>query len=226
MFDVVFSILLLAPAWLCAQVPPHLPPGMAAQFQVAQPSVDVEAPVNATAAFDPPVAHVGEKVYYRVTLDATEASIHWPEKITAPAELKLGADARGQIMEMQPNQVRPTTVFLYELQATALGRFSIPNFGVEVYGRRVEVPAADLEVVAAGSPAPPPPRQLLLEVSPTNAFVGQPLRVRVMLPASPANQVEAVREVQLNGDGFLADKTAVRQSIAPIQIFSSGVPNV
>jgi hypothetical protein len=38
-----------------------------------------------------------------------------------------------------------------------------------------------------------------------------------MLPASAANQVEAVREVQLNGDGFLTDRTAVRQSVEPVR---------
>jgi hypothetical protein len=207
---------LLVPLTIFAQTPPNVPLNAQAQLQVPQPPVDVSSPVTATASFDPPTARVGEKIFYRVAVDATESSIRWPEKIAAPAELKFTANARGQIMEAQGDQFRPITVFLYELRAAAAGRFTIPNFSADAYGRPLEVPAASLEVAAENSPSQPPPRQLMLDASPTNVFLGQPFRVRVMLPSSSANEIEALREVQLNGDGFLTDKTAVRQSVAAV----------
>ena len=79
------------------------------------------------------------------------------------------------------------------------------------------IPAASLEVVADHSGSPPA-RQLVLETSATNVFLGQPFRVRVLLPASPANEVEALREIQFNGDGLMTDKTAMRQSIEVVNL--------
>jgi hypothetical protein len=208
----LLSALLLASPALSAQTPPHIPPNALAQLQVPQPPPDLSAPVTVGASFDPPTARVGEKIFYRVTVGAPEPSIRWPERIPAPAELKFGAAARGQIMALQAGQFHPLTAFLYELRATAAGRFTVSNFAVEVYGRPVEIPAAGVEVVAASVPAPPP-RQLALEVWPTNLYVGQPFRVRVLLPAGAADQVEALREVQLDGDGFMTDKTTARQVV-------------
>ena len=72
---------LLSPPLLQAQTPVRLPPGALLQLQVPQPPVDVSSPVTAEAAFDPPVARVGENVFYRVSINAAEASIHWPEQL-------------------------------------------------------------------------------------------------------------------------------------------------
>jgi hypothetical protein len=81
----------------------------------------------------------------------------------------------------------------------------------------LEIPAASLDVVAdnAGSP---PPRELVLETSATNVFLGQPFRVRVLLPAGPGNEIEALREIQFDGDGLMSDKSAMRQSIETVNI--------
>lgn len=207
---------MLGPALLVAQTPPQLPPGGLIQLQVAQPAVDISSPPTATAAFDPAVVRAGEKVFYRVTVEATESSIEWPEGIAAPAELKLGPGLHGQITQMQGNKFRPVTVFAYELPAPAPGHFSISNFVVDVYGRPLEIPATGLEVVPENAAPLPPARELELEVSATNVFLGQPVRVRVSLPAGPRNEIEALREVQFNGSGLLTDKTAVRQSVETV----------
>jgi hypothetical protein len=58
----------------------------------------------------------------------------------------------------------------------------------------------------------------VLETSATNIFLGEPFRVRVMLPAGPGNETEALREIQLNGDGLMTDKTAARQSIEAVKV--------
>lgn len=191
------------------------------QLQVAQPAVDVTTPVSATATFDPPVVHVGEKAFYRVNVDATESSIEWPDTLAAPAALKFGANTRGMITQMQINSFRPLTAFLYEVQATAPGHFTITNFSVTVLGGPVEIPAASLDVVAANIPLPPAPpdaRRLVLEIPATNFFLGQPFRVRVLLPPGPGNEIEALREVQFSGDGLMIDKTAMQQAIEPVNL--------
>ena len=210
--NVLLSLMLAAPFLLRAQAPPQVPPGGLAQLQVAQPAVDVTTPVTATAAFDPPMVRAGEKTFYRVTVDATESSIQWPDEIAAPPELKFGPDAHGQLTQFLGDKFRPLTSFIYEVRATATGHFAITNFTVDVYGKPVEIQAAGLEVVAE-NPNSHPARQLVLETSATNVFLGEPFHVSVMLPAGTNNAIEALREIQINGDGFMTDKTAARQSI-------------
>ena len=58
----------------------------------------------------------------------------------------------------------------------------------------------------------------------TNVFLGQPFRARVMLPASPENGVEALREVQFNGNGFISDLTTMRQAVETDRINGQSLP--
>lgn len=213
MRGIVHWLLLLGPFLTQAQMQPPVPPDRLSQLQVPQPKVDVSATVTATTSFDPPTMRVGEKTFYRVRVDATESSIRWPEQIPAPTGLTFGPGTRGQIAGFQGNKFLPMTTFLYEVRASAAGHFSVPNFVVEVYGKPVEIPAANLEVVPPDAAPLPAPRQLVLNVSTTNVFLGQPFRVRVMLPATPTGQIEALREIQFNGNGFMSGKTDVRQTI-------------
>jgi hypothetical protein len=217
MLNVLLSFLLLAPICLLAQLPPQLPPGGLIQLQIAQPPVDVSSPVTATSVFDPPLVRAGEKTFYRVNVDATESSIPWPDEISTPAELKFGASARGQMTQLQGNKFRPLTAFVYEVQTTTAGHFTVPNFSVNISGEPVEIAAAGLDVVADNSNLPAA-RRLVLEISATNIFLGQPFHVRVMLPTGPANEIEALREIQFNGAGLMTDKTASHQSIEVINV--------
>jgi hypothetical protein len=214
---------LLAPFLLRAQAPPQLPPGGLMQLQVTQPPVDVSSPVTATAAFEPATVHVGEKTFYRVTVSATESAIQWPEGISAPAELKFGTTARGQITQFLGSNFRVFTSFLYEVRPAAAGHFTITNFSVNASGPLVEIPAASLDVVADNA-TNPPARQLLLETTATNIFLGQPFRVRVLLPVGPDHAIEALREIQLNGDGLMTDKTATHQSIEVVNVNGQLIP--
>ena len=204
--------LLFAAFCVRAQTSLQISPGGLIQLQIAQPSVDVTTPVTATAEFDPPVVRPGDKVFYRVTLDAAEAAIDWPEKISAPSELKFGASAHGQTTQNLGNKFRSLTAFIYEVRPAVAGNFIITNFTAKVAGVAVEIPAATLEVTATASDLPAP-RQLQLETSTTNLFLGEPFRVRVLLPAKNGNEIEALREIQLNSDGLMIDKTAMHQSI-------------
>ena len=208
------SVFALLFAVFCAraQTSLQISPGGLIQLQTAQSAVDVTTPVTATAEFDPPVMRPGDKVFYRVTLDAAEAAIDWPEKIPAPSELKFGASAHGQTTQNLGNKFRSLTAFIYEVRPAVAGNFIITNFTVTVAGVAVEIPAATLEVAAAASDLSAP-RQLQLETSVTNLFLGEPFRVRVLLPAKNGNEIEALRDLQLNSDGLMIDKTAMRQSI-------------
>lgn len=209
--------LLLLPGILRAQPSPHIPQGSQLQLQVAQPRVDVSSPVTATAMFDPPVAHPGETVLYRVSVDATESSIAWPPALPAPAELKFGPKRSGQITLMQGGGFRPIASFVYETTAPAEGQYTVANFNVDVAGAAVMVPAARLEVTTNNF-ARPPGRRVVLQPSATNVFLGQPFHVRVMLPAGPANEIEALREIELRGDGLMVDKTPSRQVIERVTL--------
>ena len=209
--------MLLAPVLLRAQMPPQMAPGGLIQLQVAQAPVDVTSPVTASAVFDPAAVRVGEKTFYRVKVEATESSIQWPEEISAPGELKFGAKARGQITQFLGNNFRVLTSFIYEVRPAAAGHFTITNFTVNAFGQQVEVPAASLDVVTENTNSAPA-RQLVLETSATNIFLGQPFHTRVLLPTGPANEIEALREIQLNGEGLMTDKTAMRQSIEVVNV--------
>jgi hypothetical protein len=212
----MFVVLLVCAALpLRAQMPTQLPPDVSGQLLLQQSPVDISQPENitATAEFDPPTIRVGQKAFYRVTIEATQNSIAWPEKFTAPTGLKLGAEARGQVVHLDQNRFEPLTAFLYEVQATETGRFVISNFMIQAGGQLVTIPAASLEVVEGNAIPLPPTRRLALEVSKTNLFLGQPFRVRLLLPVGPNNQAEALNGIQFNGEGFMTDKTAERRTI-------------
>ena len=189
---------------------------------MSQPPVDISSPVTATVSFDPPLVQPGEKSVYRVTFNATEVSIGWPEEIPAPPSLKLRRSSSGQIMQQTGGTMRPLTTFNYEVRASGPGRFTIPELVAEVYGQPVVVPSAQLEVRSDLPTAHETARQLLLEPAATNLYVGETLTVRVLLPATSANTVEGLSQVQLNGDGFVVDKNSVRQSIQAVQRNGSG----
>lgn len=212
------ALLVLAPILALAQTPPVLPPGGLIQLQVAQPAVDVSSPVTAAAEFDPPIVHAGDKVFYRVNVDATESSVQWPDALSIPAGLSLVSKTSGQITQMQAGRFRPLASFLYELEAAKEGHFLVPSFSVDVSGTSVEIPAANLEVVPKNASIPAPPRRLSLELSETNVYLGQPFRVRVILPAGPGNEIEALREIEFRGDGLMTDKTAAQQIIEPVNL--------
>jgi hypothetical protein len=221
---IVFSLILALNGRLAAQAPPPLPAGGLGQLQVVQAPVDLATPLTATAGFDPPVARPGQKTYYRVTVDATESSIHWPDHLAAPAGLVVGHQTRGQLTQRLAGRYRPLSSFIYEVRAPAAGLFTITNFTVEGYGQAVEIPDASLEVVDQTNGSATSARELLLKTPVTNVFLGQPFPVQVLLPASPAHEIEILHELQFNGDGFMTDKSAARQSIEVVNLAGELTP--
>lgn len=188
-------------------------PDPLAQLQVTQPSIDVSSEVKAVVSFDPPVVRPGEKATYRVTFNALDESIQWPEEINAPSALQIRPSARGQVFSPVGNQLMPLTTLNHHVRAASNGSFTIPEFTVQVYGKPVIVPPARLEVSPQTNPAMPPPLQLNVELTETNIYAGQPVKLRVLLPSSGPNMVLGLAHMRLNGDGFLVDQATARQSI-------------
>ncbi|HWQ90890.1 MAG TPA: BatD family protein, partial [Clostridia bacterium] len=144
------TLLSLQPAWAQpTSAPPAQDPLM--MLMLSQPRIEVDGPVTATAVFDPPVVRPGDTAVYRVVLNALEASIEWPGEIPAEEALHLRAGGRGQILQMSATNMQPRTTYLYRARPDTLGRFVIPEYTIQAYGKEVTVPETSLEV----TPRPP-----------------------------------------------------------------------
>ena len=156
--------------------------------------------------------------------NALEESIEWPSNLTVRPNFEMRPGAHGQIFQMAaPNSMVPLTTFNYHVRPASTGEFAVPEFVVQVYGQPVPVPAARLEVSSDPAAPVPPSLRLMLEISRTNPFVGEPINVRVLLPAAIGGVIQGLAQVQLNGEGFLVDLGTVRQRIEPIPIGGSNV---
>ncbi len=193
------------------------------QIMRSQAGVNIAAPVKATASFDPPQVRPGEKAVYRVVFNATAVSVNWPEKIPAPDGLNIHLNCSGQTMQPVGGEYQNFATFDYDVRADVPGEFTMPEFTAQVYGQSVPIPAAQLEVKSDLPEPHEPARQLLVEPSATNVFVGENFNVSVLLPATAAGAIEGVSDVQLNGESFVVDKNAVRQSIRQIALNGQNV---
>ncbi len=207
-----------------AQTPVSPTPDQLAQILRSQPAVDITAPVTASAFFDPPLVQLGEKSIYRIIVNATEVSVQLPAQLAAPPQLKFRQSASGQNMQSVDRTIQMFTTFDYDVRATESGSFTVPEYTVEVYGKPVSVPAAQLEVRNELPQPHEPVRQLFVEPLATNVFAGQAFNVRVLLPASAGNRIEGVSQLELNGDGFLVQKNPIRQIIQTVKKDGRPVP--
>lgn len=196
--------------------PPQQQPNPLMQLMLTQPPIDVTSPVVAEVSFDPPAVRPGQKAIYRISLNALASNVRIPGRIPAPPELEFQAGVQGQILRSVGNTLVPLTSINYDVRASKPGMFVVPSYYIEVYGRRVAVPAVGLEV-ATDVEVSEVARQLEVKPARTNLYVGETLTVQVLLPASPSNTVEAVREIQINGDGLFVDKNSVRQTVGMVE---------
>jgi hypothetical protein len=207
-----------------AQTPVNPTAEQLMQVMRSQPAVDISAPVTAVAAFDPPLVGPGEKAVYRVKFNATAISVNIPEKLPAPPELKIHLNASGQTMQAVEGKYQNLATFDYDVRASAPGQFTMPEFTAEVYGQPVVIPAARLEVKTDLPEPHELVRQLLVEPTATNVYVGEVFDVRVLLPATAGGAVEGMSDLQLNGDSFVVDKNAARQAIRPVEVNGRNLP--
>jgi hypothetical protein len=188
------------------------------QLMLAQPKIDVDSPVVPQASFDPPVVKPGDAAIYRVTLNALETAVDWPDTIPIPAGVTWRAGARGQILTLGGALLVPRTSFNYRVRTSEAGEIIIPEFTITVNGKPVKIPAAQLEVTN-NPPRGLPPLQLLLQVPATRLFVGESIRARVLLPGSPGGgALQSLTQVQINGKGFVVDQSSARAHIETLPI--------
>ncbi len=192
--------------------PPQPSPDPLMNLMLSQPRIDVESPVTASASFDPPIIQPGEISTYRVTFNALEESIEWRDNLTAPANLELRRGGHGQTMFLVGGVavMQPLTCFNYWARASETGQFTMRDFTVTVYGKRVLVPAARLSVVDARPPSAPAANRLSLQVAATNLFVGQAVHANVVFPGAPAVASFGMTPIQIMGHGFLMEQSLMR----------------
>src|SRR5437763_16263225 len=75
-------MILVRVASVHAQAPTAPPQDPLLSLMLSQPKIDITSPVQASAAFDPPIVRPGESSTYRVMFTALEESIEWPSKLT------------------------------------------------------------------------------------------------------------------------------------------------
>ncbi len=207
-----------------AQTPANLTADQLMQIVRSQPGVDISAPVTAMASFDPPQVRPGEKSVYRVVFNATAVSINWPETIPAPPQLKIHLSASGQTMQAIGGEYQNLAAFDYDVRGDVAGQFTVPEYSVEIYGKPVVIPATQLEVRTELPLSHEPARQLLIEPSVTNVYMGEAFEVSVILPATASGAIEGVSDVQFNGDSFVVDKNSARQSIQTLEVNGRNMP--
>jgi hypothetical protein len=193
-------------------------------LMATQPRIDVDAPVSATASFDPPSVQPGDNAIYRVTFNALEESIEWPDKLPLPPKLAGRPGAHGQVYGMSGTGLQPRTSFLYHVHCAEGGQFAVPEFTVMVYGKPVQVPTAQLEVTNSPTPAMPAQR-LLLDIAATNLYVGQPVHVSIVCPATGGLVFQGGNPVQVIGSGFIIEQSNLR-SRYEVRPTSPGAPPV
>jgi hypothetical protein len=225
MFDVFFfwACLCAASLAIAQPQPPPQPPQLdpLLQLMVTQPSIEVASNIQVTAVFDPPMVRPGEKAIYRVTFNALTDSILWPEKIAVPPQLQMRFSARGQTLVPVESKLKPQTTINYHVRGADAGSFTIPEFAVQVYGHRVLVPAAQLEVTPQAANSSP--QSLQIQLTETNLYVGQPVKVRVQMRASASNVIQGIQDMRFNGEGFLVDQGTARQMINMIAVNGGNV---
>ncbi len=166
----------------------------------------MDSPVEAHAEFDPPVATVGERVIYRVVVSALDESLKLPDALPAPNGLELHAGGRGQIYEPTGNRkLRPQTTVLFHVLAVTNGTYTMPEFEVMAYGKPVKVPATNLVVVPAGAPAGHEPPHLLAELPEGDTYVGQTIRISLVLPDLGDGNVHGMSQSSITGDFIFSE---------------------
>ncbi len=206
------------PAPAPAPAPGPARPDPLMSLMLSQPPIDVTSPVAATSGFEPPIVRPGEDATYRVTFNALEESVEWPDALPASPKLQTRAGAHGQILVFGGSTLQPRTTFNYHVRSAETGRFRIPGFAVNVYGKRVPIPTAELEVVEEPPPAAQPAQRLLLKVPTTNLFVGESLRLGIISPPGAGLVSQGFTPLEVAGDGFLVDRSTFRQRLDPRQV--------
>ena len=186
--------------------PPRINPDPFDMMINSAASFDVDSPATVRAEFDPPVVPAGGHSVYRVIVTALEESLEAPGKLNGPPGLDIHAGGHGQTYLATPfMRMQPQTTFLYHVTATNAGDLTIPSFDLMAYGKPLKVPPATLKVMPAGSMTQEEPPLLLAEFPAGEVYVGQTLKVSVVLPMAIPGMVRGISQPKINGDFLFSE---------------------
>ena len=181
-------------------------------------SFDMDAPVEVQAEFDSPVAVAGGRVVYRITVSALDESLHVPDRLTLPGGLELRSGGRSQTYQSSGNQkLRPTTTVIYHGTATNAGTFKLPPFDITAYGKPIKVAEATLTVAPPGSAKPGEPPRLFMKLPPGDCYVGQLLKISLILPMTADGRVLNSTQPRINGEFLFSEQQSLGMRIGPIE---------
>lgn len=182
-------------------------------LMLSQPPIDVHSTVQPVVSMEPALIGPGGQANYRVVFNAMEAAISWPSRLPEVPGLELRAGGQGQVLQPNGTNLQPRTTFLYRALPRQAGRYTIPEFQVQVYGKPVTIPSASLEVRDLPPGLNPKPQLLYLALPSTNLFVGQSVRARLTLPSDTNGFSQSLAYVKFVGDGVVADQSSTQQRI-------------
>ena len=175
------------------------------QLMLTQPPIDISSNAEVRVSFDPPVIGLGEKATYRVAINAVSDSIKWRTTSLRRWNSRCDPARAGRYSKGSADKISwPLTVINHHVTATASG---------DVHRSRVQGESMGATSRCGGEGKcgrvlilRPRPRRVYLELAETNAYCGQPVTVRVLIPATRGNAIQVLSQVQINGDGVLVDQ--------------------
>ncbi len=195
---------------------PDTPPDLFNSLISSAASIDMDSPVTARAEFDPPVVAAGGRAIFRIVLTALDESVKQPDQLPAPGGLTVTPGGRAQ--NYQPTgtgRLQPQTTLNYRVIPSTNGIYSMPSFTVLAYGKPVIVPEAQLVVVAPGTPGVKDAPHLIMDLPTNNVYVGEMLRIPVVLPDPGDGSVVGFYQTHIKGDAIFSEAASfgVRRDI-------------
>jgi hypothetical protein len=135
-----------------------------------------EGAVRVRAELDRTVAGTGEPVTLAVVVEGSVAGVGEPEFEISPAGVAVRGGGSSRNLSWVNGQSSSETVFRYELVAGSPGRYAIRGIRVRVGREWFMGGALALEVRAVAQPA-----SLVMDVTPPEPWVGQPVMLRLRL---------------------------------------------
>ena len=175
-------------------------------------SIDMDLPVTVKAEFDPPTVPLGGRAVYRIVLTALNESVKLPETLPTPDGLRLVPGGRAQTFQpLNALRLQPQTTIQFRSIVRSNGVYTMPSFPVTAYGKSIQVPEATLTVVAPGTPNAREAPRLIVELPDGDVYVGQMLKVRVILLDPGDGTSHGLSQPQINGESLFLEPISFGQ---------------
>ncbi|MBI3878799.1 MAG: BatD family protein [Verrucomicrobia bacterium] len=173
-------------------------------LMMSQPQVETNQ-VFVVAEFDPPAVPAGARATYRLIVTALSETIVLPEKLPAPAGLRIEEGGKAQALQNLGSIIQARSTYNFRAYPAAPGGVVMPAFAIKVAGKSVTVPEARLTVLAPSAVLVPAPARLSLEIPTNDIYIGQAVAARLLISDPGDNSVLAMTQAHVVGDGLLAE---------------------